>query len=255
MGFTTDRMNARIHGIPYKKRGSVDLVNDINTVPKFIKIVNNETIVDYDVIIIIPTKDRYDNLCNILNMLQYQRTKYTFKIIVLNDCSNDDRYSHINEKYSNIKFISNNRNNGKKKYWVTINKLLNESKSYKFRYLIQIDDDFGICNNFIDRVIKEYLSAKSVNDNVISVHYNGNTDSRWGCKKNWVDGGGLYDYNFLYSINFKIDKVYESRWKTNKRISSGVWEQISKKINKMGLKIHKVKLIKLTPCETQMQKI
>jgi len=246
----TERLKKRVYGDDSKKKTKVN--------GKFINIVTNKTIVDYDVVIIIPTKDRYEYLCNILNKIFYQKTKYSFKIIVLNDHSDDIRYERIPEKYSNIIYLLNDSNNSKYKYWITINKLLAEANKYLFRYLIQIDDDFDLNDRFIDGVVNEYITAKNNDNRVISVHFNNNhiEKKRWGCGESWVDGGGLYDYNFLYNINFKIDEISLKRWNIKKTISSGVWQQISKKINKMGFLVHKPNkpLIKEILCETQMQK-
>lgn len=61
---------------------------------------------------------------------------------------------------------------------------------------------------------------------------------RWGLKY-WVDGGGLYDYDFLKKIKFKIDEIPITRWNQNKDLSSGVWQQISRKINNLGYSIRK----------------
>ena len=213
--------------------------------------------IDYDVVIIIPSKDRYDYLVNILNKLN-EPSKYTYKIIILNDASNDKRYENLKE-FENLTYLKNETNLGKHGYWITINKLLSESWKYLFRFLLQIDDDFELCDDFLDKVVDEFIKNKTENKKIVSLDYrlmNGGIDERWGCGINWVDGGGLYDYNFLNTINFKIDTIYKDRWKKNPTISSGVWAQVSKKINSLNLKVYKTKepFIKQIECETQMQK-
>jgi hypothetical protein len=213
----------------------------------------------YDIIIIIPSKDRYDYLINILNDLISQSTKYTFKIIVLNDASIDGRYKNIPELYNNITYLENIENFGKHLYWKSINKLFFEASKYSFRFLLQIDDDFKLCNNFLDRLIIDYTNAKNKNNKIICLDYrimNDWDELRWGCGKSWIDGCGLYEHEFIRQIKFKIDPINKLRWRMNKDISSGVWQQISKKINLLGYIVYKnnKRLVEHIKCETQMQK-
>jgi len=197
--------------------------------------------VDYDVVVIIASKDRFDNLSSILDNLFNTETKYSCKVIVINDASEDKTYNSLVEKYPLITYLENDVNYGKCRYWETINKLFDEAKKYKFKYLIQIDDDFELCNSFLDVVVDEYIKYKKINKKTICLSYHIMDDSnkkRWGLKY-WIDGGGLYDYFFLKNIGFKINPINMNRWNVNKNISSGVWQQISKKINDYGCIIQK----------------
>lgn len=197
--------------------------------------------VDYDVVVIIATKDRFDNLYSILDNLYNYETKYSCKIIIINDASEDKQYNNLIEKYPLITYLENDVNYGKCRYWETINKLLDEAKKYKFKYLIQIDDDFELCDSFLDVVVDEYVKHKKNNKKIICLSYhiiNNSNKKRWGLKY-WIDGGGLYDYMFFKNIEFKINPINMNRWKVNKNISSGVWQQISKKINDYGCVIQK----------------
>lgn len=254
-----------------KKNNLIYIKNDVNRrsvlrtygnvdVTKFNKSNNIDgfTVVDYEVVIIIPTINRFENIYNILNDLFTQETFYKFKIIVINDNSNDERYDVLKSFFPEITYLTNDINYGKKKYWMTINKLFGEAQKNKFRYLIQIDDDVKLLDGFINNVINKFKLFREYDSKIICMDYRlygGRDKNKWGFKY-WIDGCGIYDYNFLKKINFKIDEIPSYRWSINKNTSSGVWEQVSKKINDFGLKTIKIdiSLVEEIECETQMQK-
>jgi glycosyltransferase involved in cell wall biosynthesis len=195
--------------------------------------------VDYDAIIIISSYNRYDSLINILNQLDNEKTKYSVKIIVLNDGSTSD-YDLIN--YDNITVLNNEFNYGKKLYWKSINKLFNEASKYSSHCVIQIDDDFILTNNFITKSLNKFFYVKNISNKNVAIRYHTSTndkknENRWGFGNNWIDGGGIYDSNFLNLINNKIDEIPLKRWDINPMISSGVWWKLSKFINDNDLSI------------------
>ena len=72
------------------------------------------------------------------------------------------------------------------------------------------------------------------------MYHNGDVKKeRWHLGTNWLDGGILLDWNFLKKIDFVIKPIEEERFVLHPDISSGVWLQISKKINKLQQKILK----------------
>lgn len=216
---------------------------------------------DYlDLVIIIPSKDRYDYLFNNIKVLLNNKYDLSFKIFILNDNSDDKRYLNLPLEFPDIKYLYNDINNGKHLYWKSINKLFNEVNKYEFKYLIQLDDDFKIENDFINYIVKKYEEAKIENKKYVcfDLQYRVNYErNRWNCGETWIDGCGLYEYDFLKKINFKIDPINKMRWRINKRISSGVWEQVSKKIFKMNYDVYKpnIPIISQIECETQMHRI
>lgn len=209
----------------------------------------------YDVIIIIPSKDRFNFVINILNKIK-SKSNYTYRIIVLNDASNDKRYSNLLNY--DIDYLENTTNYGKYRYWETINKLLTHAQyNYEFKWLIQLDDDFELCDNFLDKVIDEYVIAKQNNNKIRAFHLFHTPDynlTRWNMTT-WIDGGGLYEYELLKEIQFKINPISIHRWDKYKNLSSGVWQQISRKIISSGgviFKNNKSYINHLGFCESKM---
>jgi hypothetical protein len=200
------------------------------------------------VIIIIPSYNRYFKLINLLNNLLNQNTKYNFKILVNDDNSTDINYLNLHQDYKNhenkLIFIRNNENKGKYKYWETINSCFNQIKEEDFDFLIQLDDDFEICENFIDYVLDFFKDIILSNNKIsaMSLHLNNCEDgikSRWGVNNSWVDGGTIYTREIIDLLNFKIEEISIKRWSKDKNLSSGVWSQISKRINSLGFVICK----------------
>lgn len=91
----------------------------------------------YQIIIGINSFHRYEKLINLINSIEEQETTIKYKIIVMDDCSPDDRYLEL-PKISKHLILRNEINNGKKKYYLTINKLLKEVKKYDFEFFRSI---------------------------------------------------------------------------------------------------------------------
>lgn len=191
---------------------------------------------DTDIVFIIPSYNRYDSLVGILENLQ--KTDLDITIFIYNDGSSDPRYKNIkNDK--NIVISHGKHNHGKKKYWMTINECLYFASKIKFKYLVQIDDDFTLIKNFSENI---YSLFESIHNEFDAVHYHVadmENYNCWGYKGNHVDGGVGFTYNFLKKINFEIDPISPDRWKDNENLSSGVWRQVSDKINKFNLKVYR----------------
>lgn len=187
-----------------------------------------------DLIFTIPTYDRHSYLKKLLSKLDNVSSEIKYKVFVIDDHSkNQKAVSDTVNSYEHMIFHGNKVNNGKTKYWMTFNTMLNFAKKYKFNHLIQIDDDFHLCENFVEKIYD--LSKKNQNKFIRYIKTN-RKKIRWNTS-NWVDGGSMIPYSFLRNINFEISQIPMSRWRYNKKLSSGVWQQITQKLNKLGYKV------------------
>lgn len=193
-------------------------------------------VVDFDAVIIISSYNRYEKVNRLLNQLFTQETSFKIKIIVLNDGSTNDNYNKLVDIYPEIDYIYNEVNNGKEKYWKTITKLFTEASKYMTHVVIQIDDDFILCDKFIDILLKEFFKNKKINNRYVSFYYHSPNikDYRWGIR-NWFDGGVAFDSQFLNLIGNKVNSISNNRWNLNKNLSSGVWRQLSSIVDSNGL--------------------
>ena len=211
-------------------------MNNLQNSSLNIKIEKNNNFKDKFVGVIINSYNRYEKLINIIDKILYENNK--IEINVVDDGSTDERYLNLNNIYPTLNIIKNEYNYGKQEYWKTINKLFAVCKKKQYDYIIQIDDDFILCDKFIEKIIGE---IEGINFSCFHYQYSGDEIDRWGYGDNWVDGGILFTLDFLKKIDFKIKPINKLRWKVDKNISSGVWHQLSKQINTNNLKVLKTK--------------
>lgn len=201
-----------------RKKGTIDIIES------------------FDVAIMISSYNRYVNLVHIINQINRQHSKYKYKLFIMNDGSTDLNYEKL-ESLENIILLKNETNNGKCKYWKTITDLFQATSHYKYDVLIQIDDDFKLCNNFIDHVM---LMFKEKGCDVINYHINDldSNKKRWGLDV-WIDGGVALSEKFMKMINYRIEKPSLYRWKNCEHRSSGVWESLSEFISGTNVSMYK----------------
>lgn len=198
-----------------------------------------------DVVITITSYNRLKLLEILLQQIDTQKTKYSYKIILLNDGSTDESYKEVGftNKYKNLIYLENESNNGRELFWKTINKVLDTVKNIETDYVINIPDDFYLCDDFIDNVVtffKKYeheydaMSYNRIHETSEKQKYSLN----WGYK-NWVDGADIYKKDFFECFNFKIDEIDKERFVDNSTAGSGVWAWVTRQINKQNLKVLK----------------
>ena len=226
---TNDRMIARLGG----KVKTPELLDS-----KFLEPYEKRQVVDYDAVIIISSFNRFIKLNRILKQLHEQETKYKIKIIVCNDGSNDINYGKLPKMYPEIDYYKNPENYGKHRYWMTITELFQKAAQYVSHVVIQIDDDFLLCNNFVDKLIDWFFMGKEVDNKNVATHYHlpaGHKKRNWWGMPYGIDGGAIFDTKFLAEINNSITPISGRRWAHSPELSSGVWKQVSEKIHKNGL--------------------
>lgn len=191
----------------------------------------------YDFVITIPSFSRPKGITNLVQSLTNQikvETNLTAKIIVIDDKSPKPKtYDNLHLISPDITVIRNLSNNGKYRYWQTISNIFSVAKKYEFRWLIQLDDDFEVTSNFLTKV-QTIINANKDKKFIIKGHLDNSSHKvRWNLN-HWIDGGGIYPKEFLNKIDFKISPIALKRWATDPKLSSGVWSQVSKKINRLG---------------------
>lgn len=193
--------------------------------------------VDYDIFICIPSHDRYKKVKRLISQFYNQETKYTFKIVLLNDGSKSSWYDKLPEQFPNMIYLKNDEANGKFNHWKCYNQLWDEIKENEAHAVLQMDDDFILCDNFLDIIVDLYFNKKEENGYMrgVSPHLwsfkktTQQSEGWWGDYR-FVDGIVLMDFDVLKEINFELSSVNEKV--KNLGIPVGVWNQISKAITK-----------------------
>lgn len=199
--------------------------------------------VDYDVIICISSYNRYEKVTKLLSMFYEQESKFTYKIIVLDDKSTDENYLSLNKKFPKVDYYRNKKNNGRKLYWYTVTKLWQYAKGYKSNTILMVDDDFVLCKNFLNTLTDFYYHIKNENNNVIGIAPHLHSYAMNVVQMDWwyntfsVDGICMFDRNFIASFDYQLEVVTDDELRTEAHAHG--WSQIQKKIkadNKMVYK-------------------
>lgn len=209
--------------------------------------VKRET-VDYDVIVCISSYNRYDKLIKLLDQLygQGEHSKYTFKIVFLDDGSTDPNYEKIKTAYPEMDYEKNNKNNGRDLYWYTVTQLWQAAKKYTSHCILMIDDDFILANNFMNLICDLFFHLKNENNSIVGIaphlhSYHAKTlYMAWWYNTYSCDGICLFDRYFIESFNFRLQPV--SRDMLESVPHAHGWSQISTKINNENKIAYKTKV-------------
>lgn len=204
-----------------------------------------KTDVDYDVIICVSSFNRFDKVNKLLSMFYTQDSNYSYKVILLDDNSTDDRYMELKEIYPNIEYYKNNKNNGRKLYWYTVTQLWQYAKNYKSNTILMIDDDFLLCDNFLNTICDLFYYIKNENNNVVGIAPHLHSYMLYISQMDWwfntysVDGVCLFDRNFIESFNYQLEIVSDDELKAEAHAHG--WSQIQKRIKLENKMVYKTK--------------
>lgn len=223
---TRDEMRIGIK--PSNDKNIIATIGDIFRVPY-----NKKVYVDYDVVICIPSHERYEKIHRMLNQFYSQKTKYSFKVIVLNDGSSDVRYDMLDEIFPEIIYIKNEISNGLSRHWYCYNQMWEYLKNIESHVVLNMDDDFILCDNFLNKTLDIFFREKKRNNRVLAIAPHtwsfDLTTSIYDFPENKIDGIGLFDFNFIVALKFQLNPVHFKNICLGN--SAGVWKQITNILN------------------------
>jgi len=177
-----------------------------------------------DYIYIIPTYNRFLLAKKVVDSILL--FKQNCRIILLNDGSEDERYSLFENYNNNLVYLKNNINNGINCYWKTVRTLFQEISKYKFKHGIMMSDDFDFIENFA-LIINKYKN----NSDIIRLFTQDKVNSNWGYK-NWIDGAFCASYKFFSDFNFEIFPIQNRKF-----TSSMVGYQMTVRLNELNYNV------------------
>lgn len=209
--------------------------------------------------VMIPTYNRAKCLAKLVARLK--KLDPTCHIIVIDDGSNDaiDR-RHID------KLVRNNANLGKKQWFITVNKLWQESLPVNADFYIMLPDDALPKNNFFTDALKHWKLIRDPEK--IALHLANN-----GRKRNWTGFDRQHYTKDLYLtqttefsfmclpefITYRIHGISKARWEKNPLLGSGVGNLLNTHWVNKGRTIYGVKKSLITSnkscCESKMNPI
>lgn len=200
--------------------------------------------VDVDAVICVCSYERFDKVKRLLDQIYTQNTKYTFQFNLMNDASTDKRYDLLPELFPKLKYIKNEGNGGKENYWKTVNKLWRTGSEQSSHVFIQIDDDFILCDNFLDRLLDEFFMKKEEDNRFMVFSYHVYGYDRYKPQADWwyngtsiaIDGGTMFDARFMQMFNYYVnvgDRYIAAH------TSTFVWDTIVQYIRDFGVRVHR----------------
>lgn len=194
---------------------------------------------DHDLIICIPSYNRYKKVTRLLDQFYCQPTKYSFKIILLNDGSTDKRYNDIPYFYTGVTYLKNETPNGKILHWYNYNQLWSVMEKFNTNCVLQMDDDFILCDDFLDIIMDLYHREKVKNSKFcgITPHLwsfikKAEYESWWESKI-FVDGIALLDLKLIKFLKYGLQPInVEEVSKTGVPVRA--WSQITEAVSRFG---------------------
>lgn len=201
-----------------------------------------------DFCIIITTYNRPQMLSSLIHQIKNQTKDKKIKIYVLDDNS----LKKLTFNDSNITFINFYPNRGKKLFWQIINVAFNLVKNIQSKYFIFLQDDQVLVENFFKIVVDKYMNL--LDERKICLEFR--TDERttrpnWSnfkpieigdyIKTQWVELDFICEKKFFEVLNYEILPVNKNRWKKNPNLSSGVGQQLTNRLNSLGLNMYHTK--------------
>ncbi|NJO61964.1 MAG: glycosyltransferase family 2 protein [Richelia sp. RM2_1_2] len=224
-----------------QKRVAVDIPVVLKDYGTYVK----ETEVDFDVVICVTSFERYTKIRRLLRQLFSQKSKYTFKFVLMDDASEDTRYATLQDEFPNMIYLRNKVNGGKENYWRTVNKLWSIGRQYKSHAFLQIDDDFILCNDFLDRLLDEFFIKKEEDNRIMVFSYHIYGYDRDKPQADWwyngtsiaIDGGTLFDSKFVQLFNYYVDIGHRH---IAAHTSTFFWDTIVKYIREFGVRVYRL---------------
>jgi hypothetical protein len=226
--------------IPKIKKPHVDIPVVLKDYGTYVK----KEDVEVDLVICVCSVERYDKVKRLLDQIYSQETKYTFQFNLMDDGSFDERYKELPQLFPKLNYIRNVVNGGKMNYWRTVNRLWSIASKKNSHAFMQIDDDFILCENFIDRAMDEFFKKKEENNQFMVFTYHVYGYDRNKPPADWwyngvsiaIDGGTIFDSRFasLWNFNVNIGERYIAE-----HTSTFVWDTIVQYIRDFGVRVYR----------------
>lgn len=197
-----------------------------------------------DIVVCITSYNRFKMVKRLVDQLLIQQTTIKFKILLFNDGSTDENYNIFKNYSDKLTYLHRDKNGGKSKYYQTINILWSELKKYNTKFLLQTDDDFILCPNFLNTLMEKYLDVKEKTPNISML-----CPHTYSFKKNMLksdydsisntgDGISLIDIDIIKKLNYSIKEPLKNV--VNNGVSVGFWQQICDVVNKNNNKVFRL---------------
>jgi len=239
-GLKTTQESNRHSTVHKPSASAIDVERTKLNVVSYVK----KMVVDYDVVICIPSHERYEKVKRLISQFYTQSTKYKFKIILLNDGSSDSLYDTLTQDFPEIIYIKNDKPNGKLLHWYCYTQMWKQIKDIQCHVILQMDDDFILSDYFLNFILDLFFQEKEKNNKMLAI-----APHLWSTKEEsdfepwWVkndcaiDGIGLIDEYLIKCMDYEMKSVDVNKIKEGSSVFA--WSQISAAIKKLNGFVYK----------------
>lgn len=203
---------------------------------------------DYDFCVIITSYNREEKLKSLLNQISEYKN---FRIFV--SVFDDSSFPANDISEFNVFKVTYVKNNGKKKFWKIISDTYKLCKNINSKYYIYLQDDVVLKENFFQEAVRLYEKIedpKKISLNTLILE-NQRGKPKWTnfdpeeydeyYKTQWTELFFICERKFFEVLNFSVNSIPSERWDSDPNLSSGVGDQISTRLYKMGWNQYQVK--------------
>lgn len=201
----------------------------------------------YDFCVVITTHNRQYMLKNLLDDI-FKNKNYKIYVVIFDDASNDV----YNLEGYDVKYIKYVKNNGLKKLWKIIDDTFKFCKKINANYYVYLQDDLRLKENFFEesvRIFEKITDDSKISLGTLMIDSQRNQPKWTGVhpiefdeyyRTQWCELVFICKYSFFEALEFKMVPIDPSRWNKNPNLSSGVGEQISKRLHNLNLNMYHV---------------
>ncbi len=162
-------------------------------------------------------------------------------------------FNGISKNYSYTKYPENH---GKKRYWELVNKGWYNLKDQDFDYFLMLPDDCLLVPSAIQKAIdiweaiddqhKVTLNLSRLVRHIGKPNWTGvmpeevNFGNQKVINTQWVDMCFLCTRKFFEALDWHVSEINPNRWDDNPDLGSGVGQDISRRLHKMGYNMYQV---------------
>jgi hypothetical protein len=204
--------------------------------------------------IVILTYNRPDDLLRLLRDIDTYRWGHKISVVVYDDASTKD-YAQSKALCAarRWQFVRAEKNHGKRGFWKWVHRIYGEQRARSEGLFCLLPDDMRLCSRFFDKAMAVWSGIKDSKKVALNLLRDSGREgkSSWtdrlptdvGCALSvgWVDGAILCNRRYFELLEWRVNSVPESRWAQNENMSSGVGQDLSRRLLARGGEVYCVK--------------
>lgn len=203
--------------------------------------------------VVVVSYERPAVLDALLHDLERCRGGHEVSVVVYDDASGSD-YSAPRATLDRLggEYVRASENHGKRRFWSWMNRVYADQRGRPEDVFVMLQDDVRLCDRFLDRVLNLWDRVSDPRRVTLTLMRDSRTatgawtgalplDAGPVFEVGWVDGIFLCDPRYFEALEWSLRRVDPGRWRRDHRRSSGVGEQVSRRLFAAAMGMYAVK--------------